>query len=156
MPPRSSTVNAGGAAAAFGGSKRSSTGGDGAATVSLKVVLRVRPFNSTEKAMQSRQAVNFVNDKTIKVQQLQAGATEATEDGTTTTSPFVFDKVFDMNSTQEEVYRDSVEDIVRGVLAGFNGTVFAYGQSGSGKTHTMGGVLKDPEHMSVMIPRRFG
>lgn len=52
---------------------------------------------------------------------------------------FTFDQVFDWNSTQEQVYEDAAKPIVISVLEGYNGTVFAYGQTGTGKTHTMEG-----------------
>jgi len=42
--------------------------------------------------------------------------------------------------------------IILGVLEGFNGTIFAYGQTSSGKTHTMTGVLNHPE-LEGIIPR---
>lgn len=50
---------------------------------------------------------------------------------------YVFDKVFKPTSTQEEVYMGAAYHIVQDVLSGYNGTVFAYGQTSSGKTHTM-------------------
>ena len=48
-----------------------------------------------------------------------------------------FDRVFDPNSTQREVYDEAIIPIIESVLEGFNGTVLAYGQTSSGKTHTM-------------------
>ena len=42
--------------------------------------------------------------------------------------------------------------IIESVLSGYNGTIFAYGQTGTGKTHTMEGDLSSSEHMG-MIPR---
>ena len=50
---------------------------------------------------------------------------------------YSFDRVFDPNSTQREVYDESIVPIIESVLEGFNGTVLAYGQTSSGKTHTM-------------------
>ena len=66
---------------------------------------------------------------------------------------FTFDRVFDMKSRQEDVYDFAAKPVVEsifffvssfliyqwgiGVLEGFNGTIFAYGQTSSGKTHTM-------------------
>jgi len=44
--------------------------------------------------------------------------------------------------------------LVESVLQGYNGTIFAYGQTGCGKTHTMEGKRSDPEHMGI-IPRAF-
>jgi Tfp pilus assembly pilus retraction ATPase PilT len=51
----------------------------------------------------------------------------------------MFDHVFDSNSTQKEVYDLAAKPIIDSVLEGFNGTIFAYGQTSSGKTHTMQG-----------------
>jgi len=52
---------------------------------------------------------------------------------------FTFDRVYGPDSTQEDIFDSSVQDLVRDVPLGFNVTVFAYGQTGSGKTHTMFG-----------------
>ncbi|XP_045885024.1 kinesin heavy chain isoform X2 [Micropterus dolomieu] len=65
---------------------------------------------------------------------------------------YVFDQVFPTNATQEQVYNTCAKQIVKDVLAGYNGTIFAYGQTSSGKTHTMEGNLHDPEGMGI-IPR---
>ncbi len=40
---------------------------------------------------------------------------------------FTFDRVFDMNSNQKEVYDAAAKPIIDSVLDGFNGTIFAYG-----------------------------
>ena len=50
-----------------------------------------------------------------------------------------FDQVFGAHATQEDIYDDAVRPIVEEVLEGFNCTIFAYGQTGTGKTHTMEG-----------------
>jgi Cdc6-like AAA superfamily ATPase len=50
---------------------------------------------------------------------------------------FTFDNVFDWSSTQENVYGDTAYPIVQSVIEGYNGTIFAYGQTGTGKTFTM-------------------
>merc|ERR1719421_401634 len=56
---------------------------------------------------------------------------------------FNFDSVFDLRSTQQEVFTDCA-DIVQSALDGYNVTIFAYGQTGSGKTYTMYGTSKEP------------
>uniref|UniRef100_A0A670K7A7 Kinesin heavy chain n=1 Tax=Podarcis muralis TaxID=64176 RepID=A0A670K7A7_PODMU len=66
--------------------------------------------------------------------------------------PYVFDRVFPPNTTQDQVYHACAMQIVKDVLAGYNGTIFAYGQTSSGKTHTMEGKLHDPQLMGI-IPR---
>ncbi|XP_076451124.1 uncharacterized protein LOC143287006 [Babylonia areolata] len=52
---------------------------------------------------------------------------------------FQFDRVFDDAAGQEEVYNVAARDIVTGFLDGYNGTIFAYGQTGTGKTYTVEG-----------------
>lgn len=66
--------------------------------------------------------------------------------------PYTFDRVFKATSTQEIVYTESAKPIVSDVLAGYNGTIFAYGQTASGKTHTMEGVIGDQMWQGI-IPR---
>lgn len=66
---------------------------------------------------------------------------------------FTFDSVFDWNSTQTAVYNETAKPIVDSVLEGYNGTVFAYGQTGTGKTHTMDGGAGDAER--GIIPKTF-
>ncbi|KAJ8794359.1 hypothetical protein J1605_019021 [Eschrichtius robustus] len=66
--------------------------------------------------------------------------------------PYVFDRVLPPTTTQEQVYNACAKQIVKDVLEGYNGTIFAYGQTSSGKTHTMEGKLHDPQLMGI-IPR---
>ena len=56
---------------------------------------------------------------------------------------YAFDVVFDMESSQDEVYT-TARGLVGGVLDGYNSSVFAYGATGAGKTHTMLGSLNEP------------
>lgn len=65
---------------------------------------------------------------------------------------FMFDRVFKPNATQEKVFNESAKSITADVLAGYNGTIFAYGQTSSGKTHTMEGVIGDTIKQGI-IPR---
>ncbi|MGH0164765.1 UNVERIFIED_CONTAM: hypothetical protein FKN15_048112 [Acipenser sinensis] len=66
--------------------------------------------------------------------------------------PYIFDKVLPPNTSQENVYNACAKQIVKDVLGGYNGTIFAYGQTSSGKTHTMEGKLHNPQLMGI-IPR---
>ncbi|XP_041098107.1 kinesin heavy chain-like, partial [Polyodon spathula] len=66
--------------------------------------------------------------------------------------PYIFDKVLPPNISQENVYNACAKQIVKDVLGGYNGTIFAYGQTSSGKTHTMEGKLHNPQLMGI-IPR---
>lgn len=66
---------------------------------------------------------------------------------------FRFDRVFPPECSQQEVYQYAARDIVEGVLNGYNGTVLAYGQTSSGKTHTMEGPRLDSAKLQGIIPR---
>lgn len=57
---------------------------------------------------------------------------------------FVFDKLFDMTSDQETVYHATTRPLLDAILEGFNGTVFAYGATGCGKTYTISGTPESP------------
>ncbi|KAI6047100.1 P-loop containing nucleoside triphosphate hydrolase protein [Pisolithus marmoratus] len=57
---------------------------------------------------------------------------------------FMFDRVFDGEARQEEVYASTAKPLLNGLLDGYNATVFAYGATGCGKTHTISGTEADP------------
>ncbi len=67
---------------------------------------------------------------------------------------FTFDGVYFIDNTTKQIYEDICFSLVRGVLEGYNGTVFAYGQTGCGKSYTMMGVEDPPENRGI-IPRAF-
>jgi len=58
-----------------------------------------------------------------------------------------------MNSEQDKIYEFAAKPVIESVLEGFNGTVFAYGQTSSGKTHTMQGPNIDDVRLKGIIPR---
>ncbi|KAF8138245.1 P-loop containing nucleoside triphosphate hydrolase protein [Boletus edulis] len=57
---------------------------------------------------------------------------------------FMFDTVFDGEARQEEVYGATAKPLLNRLLDGYNATVFAYGATGCGKTHTISGTDADP------------
>lgn len=68
---------------------------------------------------------------------------------------FTFDGVYFMLDTTQQIYNEICFPLVSGVLEGYNGTVFAYGQTGCGKSYTMMGV-EEPAANQGIIPRAFG
>ena len=70
----------------------------------------------------------------------QAGSSAGTTDSTS----YQLDNVFDPSCRTKDVYDRTTRGIIESVLNGFNGTVFAYGQTSSGKTHTMQGSAEEP------------
>ncbi|KAG1755963.1 P-loop containing nucleoside triphosphate hydrolase protein [Suillus lakei] len=57
---------------------------------------------------------------------------------------FMFDRVFDSGARQVDVYEATAKPLLNGLLDGYNATVFAYGATGCGKTHTISGTEADP------------
>lgn len=67
-----------------------------------------------------------------------------------------FDKVFGPATTTRHVYDVAAQHIVSGAMQGINGTVFAYGVTSSGKTHTMHGEQKSPGVIPLAVKDVFG
>uniref|UniRef100_A0A4W5KX90 Kinesin-like protein n=1 Tax=Hucho hucho TaxID=62062 RepID=A0A4W5KX90_9TELE len=106
------------------------------AECTIKVMCRFRPLNSSEVARGDKYIPKFTGEDQVSI----------------SGKPFMFDRVFGSNTTQEQMYKASAQKIVKDVLEGYNGTIFAFGQTSSGKTHTMEGSLHDPDGMGI-IPR---
>jgi len=66
---------------------------------------------------------------------------------------YAFDRVFDESCSQQEVYEHTTLPLIDCVLNGYNATVFAYGATGSGKTHTMIGNEKSGAGVMVLTMR---
>lgn len=61
---------------------------------------------------------------------------------------FVFDRLFDEDASQNDVYQSTTRPLLDSVLDGYNATVFAYGATGCGKTHTISGT---PDYPGVIF-----
>ncbi|GAA6015172.1 hypothetical protein JCM11491_000491 [Sporobolomyces phaffii] len=68
---------------------------------------------------------------------------------------FCFDRVFDDHCGQEEVYDGSAKELVGHVMDGFHSTVFAYGATGCGKTHTISGSPTQPGIVFLIMKDLF-
>uniref|UniRef100_A0A8C6RUF6 Kinesin-like protein n=1 Tax=Nannospalax galili TaxID=1026970 RepID=A0A8C6RUF6_NANGA len=113
----------------------------------VKVVVRCRPLNEREKSMCYRQAVS--------VDEMRGAITvHKTDSSNEPPKTFTFDTVFGPESKQLDVYNLTARPIIDSVLEGYNGTIFAYGQTGTGKTFTMEGVRAVPELRGI-IPNSF-
>ncbi|KAM2342290.1 hypothetical protein ACFX1X_014704 [Malus domestica] len=70
-------------------------------------------------------------------------------------SKFEFDRIFGEDCKTFEVYESKTKDIVAAAVRGFNGTVFAYGQTNSGKTHTIRGSATEPGVIPLAVRDMF-
>uniref|UniRef100_H2T4J9 Kinesin-like protein n=1 Tax=Takifugu rubripes TaxID=31033 RepID=H2T4J9_TAKRU len=113
----------------------------------VKVVVRCRPLNQKEVIMGFKSSVDVDEIRgTVTVHKL--------ENPQEPPKTFTFDTVFGPDSKQLDVYNLTARPIIESVLEGYNGTIFAYGQTGTGKTFTMEGVRAVPELRGI-IPNSF-
>ncbi|CAL4089915.1 unnamed protein product, partial [Meganyctiphanes norvegica] len=107
------------------------------------VGVRVRPLISREVADSSALHWRVGDDNTIT--HIEPGTTK------TLSSPYKFDRIFSSDLQNEDIYREVSEPIVESALAGFNGTIFAYGQTSSGDILfcLMGSSEYDPNVISM-------
>ncbi|GAB1295424.1 Centromere-associated protein E [Apodemus speciosus] len=101
----------------------------------VAVCVRVRPLNSREELEEATHVYWKTDNNTIY--QSDGGKS------------FQFDRVFHSEETTKNVYEEIAVPIISSAIQGYNGTIFAYGQTASGKTHTMMG----SEDCLGVIPR---
>ncbi|XP_063683423.1 kinesin-like protein KIF3A [Bolinopsis microptera] len=112
----------------------------------VKVAVRCRPLNEEEAANNAAEIVTVSPEQgTIVLRSKKRVDPE---------KRFTFDNVFGPDSKQLDIYNICARKIVDSVLEGYNGTIFAYGQTGTGKTFTMEGVRSIPEKKGI-IPNSF-
>jgi kinesin family protein 5 len=101
-------------------------------TDTIKVVIRIRPLNDKEIAINGNNTdlcvKAFPKDPTL-IESIVQGEKKQ----------FSFDRVYFLDAKQSEIFDITAKKIIDDVFGGFNGTIFAYGQTGSGKSHTMMG-----------------
>ncbi|CAK9155209.1 unnamed protein product [Ilex paraguariensis] len=104
--------------------------------VNVQVLLRCRPLNEDEQRLNVPRVITC-NEHKREVTVLQSVANKQVD------RVFTFDKVFGPKAQQRSIYDQAIVPIVNEVLDGFNCTVFAYGQTGTGKTYTMEGGMRN-------------
>ncbi|KAL3278714.1 hypothetical protein HHI36_016246 [Cryptolaemus montrouzieri] len=115
----------------------------------VQVIVRCRPMSQKEIQADCVGIIKaYPNRGVIEVQNPKA------RNENEKTKLFTFDSVYDWNSTQQGLYDETVRPLVSSVLDGYNGCVFAYGQTGTGKTYTMEGTKEFDEGQGV-VPRAF-
>ncbi|KAJ6293592.1 hypothetical protein OIU76_021778 [Salix suchowensis] len=110
-------------------------GGTKAKEEKIVVTVRLRPLNKKEQLAKDQVAWDCVDDHTIVFK-------PPSQERASQPASFVFDKVFDPSSITEAVYEDGVKNVALSALMGINATIFAYGQTSSGKTYTMRGITE--------------
>lgn len=108
----------------------------------IVVGVRVRPLNEREKSSPGFSHAWHVTNKSIQRSDNETNSHSPSRPSEPQT--FLYDSVFEPSSTNDDVYDNIAAPIVESALGGYNSTIFAYGQTSSGKTHTMLGSDEDP------------
>ena len=114
-----------------------------AAPEKVKVFVRLRPYSSKEKEQ-------GLDDTHIELFDTETKVINVRKDYDKKT--FKFDELLPMEIAQVDIFKLVGQPVIDSFLQGFNGTIFAYGQTGTGKTHTMIGDHADFEQKGT-IPR---
>eukprot|EP00250_Pteridium_aquilinum_P022774 c25688_g1_i1 orf=163-3195(-) len=102
----------------------------------ILVTVRVRPLSSRETSQNDASVWDCVDSKTIAFKPLQP-------DRSPHPKCYTFDRVFGPESITQHVYEEGAKDVALSALTGLNATIFAYGQTSSGKTFTMRGITEN-------------
>ncbi|KIH64435.1 kinesin motor domain protein [Ancylostoma duodenale] len=104
----------------------------------VRVIVRCRPLSEVEIGQGHQSIVSMYPDRGLVELRNPKDLQEPSKD-------FTFDAIYNESSKQLDLYDETFRDLVDSVLNGFNGTIFAYGQTGTGKTYTMEGKSTIPE-----------
>ncbi|GMP33009.1 hypothetical protein CsSME_00006518 [Camellia sinensis var. sinensis] len=113
----------------------STPGGTKVREEKIVVTVRLRPLNKREQLAKDQVAWECIDDNTIVYK-------PPAHDRATQPATFTFDRVFDPACLTEAVYEEGVKNVALSALMGINATIFAYGQTSSGKTYTMRGITE--------------
>ena len=123
----------------------------------VKVFIRFRPSNELETSLLQTNygwlVPKFISEKQVGIYTKNTYEFNLPNIEIPKNNIFSYDKVFPPNSNQSEIYANVGKRIVEDIMSGYNGTIFAYGQSGSGKTYTMYGNDLYDENLKGIIPR---
>lgn len=116
----------------------------------ILVAVRCRPLSGFEKKLNETKTVYILDLNIIVIIDPYATANKRNKE-----KHYQFDQVLNENSPQDEVFSKTCEGLIEGVLDGYNSTIFAYGPTGSGKTHTMSGTPGTPGLIPTSLIRIF-
>eukprot|EP01135_Chromosphaera_perkinsii_P012303 Nk52_evm40s2630 gene=Nk52_evmTU40s2630 len=119
----------------------------------IRVVVRIRPFSSSENKRDDERLVYVMDDNQSVQITNRAG----------TLKRFTFNEAFDESCDQAQMFNScGVKELISSALEGYHCTVFAFGQTGSGKTYTITGREEDQQNGNFesdtegILPRSFG
>ncbi|MEQ2220102.1 hypothetical protein ILYODFUR_001885 [Ilyodon furcidens] len=130
----------------------------GAEQQMMQIYLRVRPFSKEElSANEDQDCVVIEDGQTVSLNAPKGSANmKSSEKGIgLSIHKFTFSKVFGPQTTQGELFEDTVKSQVFDFLEGKNALIFSYGVTNAGKTFTIQGTLKDPGILPRVLVATF-
>uniref|UniRef100_A0A803NUW2 Kinesin-like protein n=1 Tax=Cannabis sativa TaxID=3483 RepID=A0A803NUW2_CANSA len=119
----------------------STPGGPRVREEKILVTVRIRPLSRREQALYDLIAWECVDDHSIVFN---------SPNHDRAVNSYTFDKVFGPSSATRKVYEEGAKDVALSALTGMNATIFAYGQTSSGKTYTMRGITENAKGTIVV------
>ncbi|KAK8568058.1 hypothetical protein V6N13_105999 [Hibiscus sabdariffa] len=107
----------------------------GAREERILVLVRLRPLSDKEIIADEVSDWECINDSTILYR-------NTLREGSTFPSAYTFDRVFRGDALTKQVYEEGAKEVALSVVSGINSSIFAYGQTSSGKTYTMTGITE--------------
>ncbi|KAJ4963540.1 hypothetical protein NE237_023479 [Protea cynaroides] len=107
--------------------------GTGGTEEKIFVSVRLRPLNAKEIAKNNVSDWECINDNTIIFR-------NSLPERSMFPTAYTFDRVFRCDCSTRQVYEEAAKEVVLSVVSGINSSIFAYGQTSSGKTYTMSGI----------------
>jgi len=117
------------------------------------VAVRVRPMLKHDKI--KKNCVRVMDAKVVCIMDPAHDKQDVLRANRSREKNYAFDYVFEPGSSQESVYHHTSKFLIQGVLDGYNATVFAYGNTGAGKTYTMIGSKAEPGIMVRVMDDLF-
>lgn len=121
----------------------------------VKVCVRIRPLVRTEEAKNETLAFSWENHSISQLSIDSKNGYRNTDASGQPLPSYIFDHLFYPEHTNEDIYELVVHNVVSQAMKGFHGSVFAYGQTSSGKTFTMHGTRKFPGIIPMAIHECF-
>ncbi|MED6181353.1 hypothetical protein PIB30_018686 [Stylosanthes scabra] len=103
----------------------------------ILVSVRLRPLNDKERARNDVSEWECINDTTVIYR-----SNLSPSDRSLYPTAYTFDRVFSADVSTWQVYEEAAKEVVLSVVSGINSSIFAYGQTSSGKTYTMSGITE--------------
>ncbi|XP_020597836.1 kinesin-like protein KIN-7A isoform X1 [Phalaenopsis equestris] len=101
----------------------------------ILVTIRLRPLSKKEQSLKDQVAWECADEHTIVM--------NTPNQERSSSSAYTFDKVFGPTCPTDRVYEEGAKEVALSTVRGINATIFAYGQTSSGKTYTMRGIMEN-------------